>query len=312
MENLEKWLGKWPFQEAEIFENKEKLAQNISTALVFGQATRVLSKEDIEKIIWLKFWIQRYGEYAEPNYCEIQWINYGSFEVKYSHPERPSIRCDQEELASILREQWCTLIREWRSWFASRNSYIIKKDEEKTEKISTPLIMIVPLNITDEEKTELWIEWSSTTENKYIVWTWSSYTWEILMRSEINEMDETLQKAREELVQRRAKKMQEYIQSNKQGDIAVITVWWWPEDFSYSDIPENYTIISERRIACTADHRRNMSHTYQVVLLDKNIFAGKSYAKIQVPDEYKGIVIGKWWSTIKNLCEKLNCRIMIW
>ena len=306
MKNTINWLS---FEDNNT--NKENFEWPLSDTLLFGKTAKILSKEDIEKIIWLKFWIQRYGEYAEPNYCEIQWINYGSFEAKYAHPEWPSIRCDQEELAGILKEQWCTLVREWRSWFASRNSYIIKKDEEKTEKMSDPLIMVVPLNITDEEKTELWIEWSSTTESKYIVWTWTSYTWELLMRSEINEMHEALQKAKKELVRRRVKKMQEYIQSNKQGDIAVITVWWWPEDFSYSDIPENYEIVSERRIACTADHRRNMTHTYQVVLIDKNIFAGKSYAKIIVPDGYKGIVIGKWWENIKRLSQNVKCKISI-
>ncbi|MEI8092355.1 MAG: hypothetical protein WCG98_09645 [bacterium] len=52
-------------------------------------------------------------------------------------------------------------------------------------------------------------------------------------------------------------------------------------------------MVNERRIANTQDHRRNMSHTYEVVLINKRLFEGKSYVKIQVPDEYKGIVIGK-------------------
>ena len=54
-----------------------------------------------------------------------------------------------------------------------------------------------------------------------------------------------------------------------------------------------------------------MSHTYEVVLINKRLFEGKSYVKIQVPDEYKGIVIGKWWSKIKELSEKMSCTISV-
>jgi hypothetical protein len=105
--------------------------------------------------------------------------------------------------------------------------------------------------------------------------------------------------------------MQAYIVEKTKGDISIICVWWWPEDFQYSDIPENYILVHERRIWCTQDYRRNMSHTYEVILIDKKLFDQKSYVKIQVPDQYKGLVIGKWWATIKSLSQKAGCTISI-
>ncbi len=262
-------------------------SEGLTQTLTFGLEEKILSKEEQEKLIWWTFWIE---DCWSTQYYKVMWVSSrkNSLDIKNEEPEWPSISCDQTELADILREWWYTLIKEWRSGFASRNSYIITGKEIK-EKKSAPLIIMG----TD------------------IVWTGKIYEREILAGSEVQIAKDALEEAKKQLKNRRHKKMKAYIEESKKGDISIISVWWWPEDFSFGEIPENYEIISEKRTACTQDYRRNISHTYEVILIDKAIFQGKWFVKIQVPDEYKGIVIGKWWSKIRGLSEKFTCTISI-
>lgn len=261
--------------------------KNLTQALMFGSEEKILTREDKEKLIWGIFWVEQYGQ---TNYYKIKWVrSYNNdFEVEYLEPTRPSIGADKTELAAILREQWCNLIHQWRSGFESRNSYIVCRDEKKEKKIA-PLIIV----------------------GNDAIWAWTLYEGEVLAESEVKIAMDEIERAKQELIRRRAEKMQTYITENTKGDISIISIWWWPEDFQYRDIPENYILINQRRIWCTQDHRRNMSHTYEIILIDKKHFDQKTFVKIQVPDEYKGLIIGKWWVTIKGLSEKLKCTISI-
>ena len=285
MTDKEKSINETPENEINKISIWER--DNLTQTLIFGSDEKVLSKEDKEMLVWGTFWIEYYGEI---DYYKITGIRSydGSVEMNNLKPTWPEIRWDENELADILREWWYNLIHEWRSGFASRNSYIITR-EDKKEKKSAPLLIV----------------------GNDVVWTGKIYEGKALAESEVQAAKDALEAAKKELQNRRNEKMKAYIEETKKGDISIISVWWWPEDFSFWEIPENYEIISERRTACTQDYRRNISHTYEVILIDKAIFQGKWFVKIQVPDEYKGIVIGKWWSKIRGLSEKFACTISV-
>lgn len=284
--------------------------------LNFWNSPRILNDDEIKQLIWGKFWcISQWdyspADYQTSSYYEINGIDAydNKLETKCLESEWPYISADKNELAEILKERWYILTHEWRSWFASRNSYVISKSSPQMIPVKTPLIIQCRMGKEDKEK--FWILSEESSESRCVLWTGESQEKEMISPSEIQEVQDALEKAKEELRQRRKKKMDEYIKSQKNWYISIVEVWWWPEDFHEYDIPENYIIIAQKRIACTADHRRNMTHTYAAVLIDQDDFAGKSFMKIKVPDGYKWLVIGSGWSNIRSLCEKLKCRIMI-
>lgn len=292
---------------------------NLLATLTFGEEEKLLSKEDCEKLVWNKIWLRyqplitRHSwhiDYQEPIYSKINSVySAGELSISELEPQWPRISADENEMYEILNERWYILEHRWRSGFASRNSYLVCKKDPKKQKVKAPLV--TEWWLEREDKIKFWLEWNRVSSDQYVVWTWTIYEWEILLESEIKDAEQAIGKAKQELKNRRIKKLIEYIGQNKKWDISIISVWWWPESFSRRELPENYEVISEKRIACTADHRRNMTHTYQLVIIDKDMFKNKSFAKIKVPDEYKWIVIGKWWTNIKELCEKLNCKIKV-
>lgn len=302
-----------------IWKEEDTTKDTLANTLVFDKEERLLTREEIKKLIWAKLWVRyqplisrhsRHIEYQEPIYCTIDKI-YSAWELWRSdlEPQRPSIAADKDELAEILRAWWYMLEHSWRSGFESRNSYTISKNNPKKQKITAPLVTEWWLEIAD--KVKFWLDWNLISTDKFVVRTGKPHEWEIILESEIKETQEAIKRAYEEIKKRRTEKIKEYIHQNKQWDISVISVWWWPESYSEGEIPDNYEIISGRRIACTADHRRNMTHMYEMVIIDKKIFEKKSFVKIKVPDAYKGMVIGKWWEKIKSLSEKFRCKIKI-
>lgn len=293
--------------------------QNLVDALVWGEEEKLLSQEDCEKLIgntiWLRYQplITRHWwhiDYQEPVYRKIDGISsLWSLSTIELESEWPSISADQKELYDILHELWYLLEHRWRSGFASRNSYLVCKKYPKKQKVKAPLV--TQWWLEKENKIKFWLEWNRVSSDNYIVWTWKLYEWEIILESEKKEAEDAIKHAKQELANRRKQRLINEINQNKQWNISIISVWWWPESFSRWELPENYEVLSEKRIACTADHRRNRTHTYELVIIDKNLFVNKSFAKIKVPDQYKGIVIGKWWSKIKELCQKFGCKIKV-
>ena len=85
---------------------------------------------------------------------------------------------------------------------------------------------------------------------------------------------------------------------------------------NYQEIPEGFKVLAKMRIANTQDHRQNLTHTYAVALIDTKEVEelkqlGKKMIKIQVPDNMKGLVIGKRGSNIKKASEELGVFIKV-
>ncbi|MFZ2718363.1 MAG: KH domain-containing protein [Candidatus Absconditicoccaceae bacterium] len=297
----------------------DKANDSLLNVLVFGSEEKLLSKEDSEKLIGNKIWLRyqplitrhsRHIDYQDPVYSKIN-STYSAGELSTSglEAEWPRISADQSELYKILNERGYILEHRGRSGFSSRNSYLVCKKDPKKQKIKAPLVTEGGLERSDKMKFGL--EGNRVSSDHYVVWTGKIYEGEIILESEVKESEDAIEQAKQEVEKRRIQKLIEYIDQNKKGDISTISVGGGPESFSRRELPENYEVISEKRIACTADHRRNMTHIYQLLIIDKNLFEKKSFFKIKVPDEYKGIVIGKGGSKIKELSEKFTCKIKI-
>jgi hypothetical protein len=78
----------------------------------------------------------------------------------------------------------------------------------------------------------------------------------------------------------------------------------WNEEFQYP-IPDRFVKLAEIKVWNTQDHRQNKTHTYEVILLDKESVKWKTSVDIKIPDNYKWLVIWKWWANIKEISQRL-------
>jgi len=77
----------------------------------------------------------------------------------------------------------------------------------------------------------------------------------------------------------------------------------------FNKLPKGYIIICAVRTKCTADHRQNYTHTYKVWAIRKGT---KGIIKLTgIPDEYKGRIIGKGGSRIKEACRLIGCKKIV-
>ena len=79
----------------------------------------------------------------------------------------------------------------------------------------------------------------------------------------------------------------------------------------YQSIPNRFKELASIRVANTEDSRQNRSHAYENLLLDTEAIQGKKSITVKVPDNMKGLVIGKGGSNIKRLQEELGLQIRI-
>lgn len=194
-----------------------------------------------------------------------------------------------------LKEKWFEVEKIWNSWFEARNSYEVLIPTKKQETVIL--------------KTWKELDWNSFKEEKiWIYWFWEVEVSDLDKKTEI----EFIMKEVEKLENN--KKSQEFINdfNNLSQDwITAIIKVWWIEKYNFSDIPENFYKIAEIKVWNTADHRQNRTHTYDYILLDKTKIEWKKSISIKIPDNYKWIVIWKWWSNIKNISQELWIRVNI-
>jgi len=84
----------------------------------------------------------------------------------------------------------------------------------------------------------------------------------------------------------------------------------------FQSVPEGYKVLANMRIANTQDHRRNLTHAYEVAIINVEKVEelkkqGQKTIEIQVPDKMKGLVIGKKGSNIKKISNELGIFIKI-
>ncbi len=131
---------------------------------------------------------------------------------------------------------------------------------------------------------------------------------------EISDKDkkEEVKKIIKEVWQEEAdKQIQDFINEFKSKGDGVTALMQTGGTEKYQSIPDRFKVLASIRIANTQDHRQNLSHTYENLLLDTEAIKGRKSITIKIPDNIKGLVIGKGGSNIKRISEELGLFIKI-
>jgi len=269
-----------------------------------------LIKDEYEgKKVWLqRQYLYRPGGWSVKIYS-IELVEFHSSFPKKLEPEWPTISESEEDVAKILQEWGYVLTREGRSGFKNRNKLIVEKKNSKTIEIEAPLL--ISGTLSPEQKKQVGLKPILTTGEDYLVDTEKEYVGKIIAKEEIEEVEEAIDKAFKEARDRYEKKfIDAFLKASKDGISAIIRVGGY-EELSYWRIPKRFVVLGQKIVSYTQDLRQERSHTYDIILLDKEKIDGKKYIEIEIPDEYKGIVIGKGGGNIKKIGRELNCFIKV-
>lgn len=299
----------------EIEENKDSFLENLTKEdpLVLT----LNNKSDLEKFNNLLDWniVSLYTTWSFHWYFEILksvWefskIDIPPYENYFSESdimkwmknilEKVSFSADSEyknAYIQALNEKWFKVEKIWNSWFASRNSYEV----------------LIPTRKQESVIVKIWkeLDWNSFKEKKiWIYWFWEVEVTDLDKKAEIESVMKEVEKIENN------KKSQEFIDNfnNLSQDwVTGIVKVWWNEKYKFSDIPENFYKIAEIKVWNTLDHRQNRTHTYDYILIDKTKIEWKKSIDIKIPDNYKWIVIWKWWKNIKKISQELWIRVNI-
>ncbi len=197
-----------------------------------------------------------------------------------------------EEIITALHNAGYTTEYRGRSSFASRNSVIVS-----LPKIAVQASIVKYGESINREKA-----------GAEKVWYCGQATIDINDPKEIEVVKEIVKQVKQ---QERNKEIEDFInefKSKGDGLTAVLTIGGREK---FQSVPERFQTLAQKRVANTQDHRQNRSHTYDVVLLDKEAIHGQKSIKIKIPDEYKGLVIGKGGQNIKRTSEELGIFIKV-
>lgn len=188
-----------------------------------------------------------------------------------------------------LKKAWYEVEKIWNSGFDARNKYSV----------------IIP-NITKElHIIKIWseINWESFKEKKIAYfWIWNVDTIDLEEKKKIEEIMQNVEKT--EKSNQEQKFLNYFISKSLDNWISSIMKVGWNEEFQYP-IPDRFVKLAEIKVWNTQDHRQNKTHTYEVILLDKESVKWKTSVDIKIPDNYKWLVIWKWWANIKEISQRL-------
>ena len=77
----------------------------------------------------------------------------------------------------------------------------------------------------------------------------------------------------------------------------------------FDKLPDSYIEVFSIRTKCTEDYRQGYSHTYKIWAIRKGTEGVVTLTNI--PDEYKGKIIGKGGKKIKEKCKEIGCKKII-
>lgn len=231
----------------------------------------------------------------------------------HGFPEKPmgwpTIAADEEGLASVLREWGYELEHRGRSGFESRNFYVVKKSNPAMTTYVTSVLVIGALDRDQKEAVGLGRN-LSTDDNFMLDLEWE-YSGEVVADSEIHDIYVRVADARVEWRKRKKNLfVQKFLLKSLDKGITAVMDLGGHEEFGENEVPENFLTLASIRTANTADHRQHLTHTYRCVLLDKDAVKGNS-AHVSIPEELRGVVIGKGGANIKASSGKLGKPIFL-
>ncbi len=179
-----------------------------------------------------------------------------------------------------------------RSGFKSRNSFVVL-----LPKIKVPAQIIKYGEAINGEKV-----------GSEKVWYCGEVPVEVNDQSKREEVQKIIDGVRQE---ERNKEIQDFVNEFKSKGDGVTALVRTGGMEKYQSVPSRFKELVSMRVANTQDSRQNRSHTYENLLLDTEAIQGKKSITVKVPDNMKGLVIGKGGSNIKRLQEELGLQIRI-
>lgn len=126
-----------------------------------------------------------------------------------------------------------------------------------------------------------------------------------------NEREKVLRIIEEARREEKNEEIKEFVDEFKSKGDGIFAVMDTGGRGKYQSIPERFKVLASMRIADTQDYRQNRSHTYANAIIDTEAVKGKKSITIKVPDNMKGLVIGKGGSNIKRISEELGLFIKV-
>ena len=211
--------------------------------------------------------------------------------------ESPSITEDEECVVEKLKEKGVKYHVEGRSGFAARNKVVV--DDPRHQPVEKLLRSWVLVDDVDPYSELGGIFKKDDGQYPYAAYSLQQVEKEMLDYRKVQSLVDEIRKECEE----------EYVNAvaEKYGNV-INGIEFGPYE-EFNRLPKGYIVIYAVRTKCTADHRQNYTHTYKVWGIRKGT---KGIIKLTgIPDEYKGRIIGKGGSRIKEACKLIGCKKII-
>lgn len=199
-----------------------------------------------------------------------------------------------KKIITRLEKEGCRVEKIGESCFETRNKYKIftpEWDEQRDEKVKTRVLRVDSKN---QQMEYCGLQEVGVTNTNRVAWY--------------------LQVTADIIEEEFAISSNDFLDQFKKSGDGTIGIMRIGGNQKHQNIPcslENRLIeLARKKVSNTRDHRQAIGHTYELVVLDSSLINGKNLT-IKVPEEYKGLVIGKGGENIKKISQKLGIFIKV-
>jgi hypothetical protein len=269
-----------------------------------------------EEIVGKLFWTQR--QYLETNGGwrvlpigeKVLGLVTPEFTIEPVEEKWPIINADNVGAISILKEWGYEFEYCGNSSFELHNYFIVRKINPVTDEFVAPLLIVGALR--GRQKAAVGLNKKLFFHDKFILDMEENFTGQVAASFEMIQAHLKVDEAKKEWLRRRKEHFAaSFFRVSKDFGLTAVMNIGGHEEFEFEDIPAHLFELGRRCIAYTQDYRQNLTHTYQIVLINKSRIEDKHAVNIKVPDELKKIVIGKGGSVIKASTEKLGKKLYV-
>ncbi|MFA6514454.1 MAG: KH domain-containing protein [Patescibacteria group bacterium] len=269
-----------------------------------------------EEIVGKLFWVQR--QYLETNGGwrvlpigeKVLSLVTPEFKIEPVEEKWPTIPGDCEGEVSILKEWGYESEHKGNSGFEVRNYFIVRKINPVTDEFIAPLLVVGALR--GRQKEAVGLTKKLFFHDQFILDLEENYFGQVPATFEMIEAHLKVDEAKKEWQRRKqAYFANKFFQASKDFGLTAVMDLGGHEEFEFTDIPEHYFELGKRCILYTQDHRCKLTHTYRVVLLNTARIQDKHAVNLKIPEEMKGIVIGKDGLNIKSSAERLGKKLYV-
>lgn len=269
-----------------------------------------------EKIVGKLFWIQR--QYLETDggwrvlpigEKTLSYIT-PEFEIEPVEEKWPTIPADNYGAVSVLKEWEYEFEHKGNSSFEAHNYFIVRKINPIIDEFVAPLLIVGALR--GRQKAAVGLTKKLFFHDKFILDMEENYFGQVPATVAMIEAHLKVDEAKKEWQRRKqAHFASKFFLTSKDFGLTAIMDLGGHEEFELSDIPEHYFELGKRCIRYTQDYRSQLTHTYRVVLLNTNRIQNERAVNLKIPEEMRGIVIGKGGLNIKAAAEKLRKKLYV-